>query len=178
MHQDLVVLVDADDRETGVTPKLQAHREGALHRAVSVFVLNSKGEMLLQRRAAGKYHSGGLWSNTCCGHPRPGETPAAAAARRLREEMGLSCHLDHVFTFMYRATLDADGLVEHEVDHVFLGIGDDEPRPDPEEVMDWRWAEPEEIERELAENADIFTAWFPTPFRKLTSSTHPAPSPP
>lgn len=157
---DYVVLVDASDRELGTLPKLEAHREGRLHRAVSVFVSNKRGEVLLQRRASGKYHSAGLWSNTCCTHPRPGESVARAARRRLREEMGVTCEVRPVFRFVYDAELDR-GLIEHEYDHVFLGTFDGEPFPDPREVDAWRWAAPDAIDAELAERPDTFTAWFP-----------------
>ena len=166
MPEEVVVLVDARDNELGVAPKLQAHRDGVLHRAVSVFVVNALGEMLLQRRADGKYHSGGLWSNACCSHPRPGESPTTAAARRLQEEMGLSCPLDFAFTFVYRAAL-GNGLTEHELDHVFVGTAGVDPVPDREEVADWRWLSISDLERELATRPHTFTAWFPIAWRKL-----------
>ncbi|HEX7957304.1 MAG TPA: isopentenyl-diphosphate Delta-isomerase, partial [Pyrinomonadaceae bacterium] len=120
MASEQLILVDADDRELGAGEKLEVHRAGALHRAFSVFVFDGRGRLLMQRRAAGKYHSGGLWSNTACGHPRPGEATRAAARRRLREEMGLDCELSAAFEFVYRAEL-GDSLVEHEYDHVFVG---------------------------------------------------------
>jgi len=166
MNEERVVLVDTADNEVGTAPKLQAHRTGDLHRAISVFVFDSEGRMLLQRRAEGKYHSGGLWSNTCCSHPRPGEPAATAARRRLREEMGLDCELEPVFTFVYRADLDG-GLTEHELDHVFVGTTDDSPEPDPDEVGGWRWVEPVEIAREMDSDPALFTAWFPIAFRAL-----------
>ncbi len=168
MADELVVLVDARDNELGTAPKLQAHIEGRLHRAVSVFVYDRAGKMLLQRRAAAKYHSSGLWSNACCTHPRPGENPHRAATRRLTEEMGIRADLQHVFAFIYHAKLD-DALVEHELDHVFIAIGDFDPVPDPEEVMDWKWIEPETLERELEEAPDRFTAWFRLAFPRLTN---------
>src|SRR5918997_6672888 len=115
-----VILVDEADREVGTGSKLEAHREGALHRAFSVFVFDRRGRLLLQKRAAGKYHSGGLWSNTCCGHPRPGEATAEAARRRLREEMNFDCELRAAFEFLYRAQF-TNKLIEHEYDHVFVG---------------------------------------------------------
>jgi isopentenyl-diphosphate Delta-isomerase len=160
MAEEVVVLVDPKDNEVGTAPKMAAHREGRLHRAVSVFVLNAAGEMLLQRRALGKYHSSGLWSNACCSHPRPGENPHQAARRRLKEEMGLDYTVDHLFSFIYRAELDA-GLTEHELDHVYLGIGDADPVPDPEEVVDWRWVGLDELKLEMEEHPERFTAWFP-----------------
>jgi isopentenyl-diphosphate Delta-isomerase len=164
MQEELVVLVDARDHEIGTLPKLQAHVEGRLHRAVSVFVFNTAGEMLLQRRAAGKYHSAGLWSNACCSHPRPGETPHHAAGRRLHEEMGLACELSGVGTFLYRAELDS-GLVEHELDHVFVGMVAEDPRPDPAEVGEWRWATAAAVQRDLARHPEQFSAWFPLALR-------------
>jgi len=166
MSEERVVLVNTADIEVGTAPKLQAHRTGALHRAISVFVFDSGGKMLLQRRAEGKYHSGGLWSNTCCSHPRPGESVAAAARRRLREEMGMDCELEPSFTFVYRADLDG-GLTEHELDHVFVGTTDDSPEPDPDEVGGWRWAEPREVAQEMETAPERFTAWFPIAFRAL-----------
>lgn len=158
-RSERVVLVNERDAETGTLGKLRAHREGRLHRAFSVFVVNSRGEMLLQRRAAGKYHSGGLWSNACCGHPRPGEATEAAARRRLREEMGFGCDLSRVFGFVYRVELE-EGMREHEYDHVFLGRWDGEPRPDPEEVEGWRWEEPGTVLRELERDREAYTHWF------------------
>jgi isopentenyl-diphosphate Delta-isomerase len=159
-EEEMVVLVDPDDNPVGTAPKLQAHLDGRLHRAISVFVFNDRGEMLLQRRAESKYHSGGLWSNTCCSHPRPGEETIAAAGRRLREEMGFQTPLEAAFTFLYRAELEA-GLVENELDHVFVGTTDAEPVPDPREVDAWRWIGPADLRRELAESPETFTAWFP-----------------
>ena len=157
---ELVVLIDPQDREIGQMEKLAAHREGRLHRAFSVFVFNAKGELLLQQRAATKYHSASLWTNTCCGHPRPGETLVAAGERRLKEEMGLSIPLRTTFHFTYRAELE-HGLVEHEMDHVLIGTSDLDPRPTPMEASDWRWVDRATLEREMAEHPGLFTAWFP-----------------
>jgi isopentenyl-diphosphate Delta-isomerase len=155
-----VILVDEQNRELGEMEKLQAHREGALHRAFSVFVFHPDGRLLLQRRARTKYHSGGLWSNTCCGHPRPGETVAAAARRRLAEEVGFSCELREISVFRYRADVGG-GLVEHEVDHVFLGSFDGAARPAADEVEEVRWESVEVVERERSHNPERFTLWFP-----------------
>lgn len=155
-----VILVDAQDRERGWAPKLEAHRSGELHRAFSVFVVSTAGEILLQRRARDKYHSGGLWSNTCCGHPRPGERTEAAARRRLREEMGFECPLEPLFGFVYRAELGG-GLVEHEYDHVFLGRYDGRPDPDPAEVEGWRWEPLRTLRRRLEEDSGAYTLWLP-----------------
>jgi isopentenyl-diphosphate delta-isomerase len=161
-----VVLVDESDREVGVAPKLAAHVDGALHRAFSVFVLNARGELMLQRRAAGKYHSGGLWTNTCCGHPRPGEPVAAAARRRLREEMGFDCELEPAGSFVYRAELGG-GLVEHEYDHVFVGRHDADPAPDAAEASEWRWQTPEAARAEAEAHPERFTHWFSLALREL-----------
>lgn len=154
-----VVLVDAHDREIGTAEKMRAHRECLLHRAVSVFLFDSRGEVLLQRRAAGKYHSGGLWSNACCSHPRPGEPVADAARRRLREELGLDCALRHAHAFTYAAAVGPE-LWEHEYDHVFVGVTDADPEPDPAEVSEWRRAPVELLLRELAATPHDFTPWL------------------
>ncbi|HYD53958.1 MAG TPA: isopentenyl-diphosphate Delta-isomerase [Gemmatimonadaceae bacterium] len=154
-----VVLVDAEGRPVGTAEKLRAHREGALHLAFSVFVLDAAGRVLLQRRAASKYHSPGRWSNSACGHPRPGERTADAARRRLVEEMGLDCAVREVGHFVYRADLEG-GLVEHERDHLFVARCDEPPRPDPAEVMAWRWVGWEALEAELRAHPERFTAWL------------------
>ncbi len=155
-----VILVDEQDRELGAVEKLQAHRDGSLHRAFSVFVFDPAGRLLLQKRAAGKYHSGGLWSNTCCGHPRPGEATADAARRRLREEMNFDCDLREAFNFIYRAELDG-ALVEHEFDHVFVGErAGDPPAPDPLEAEDWRWVSMNELCDGLRDDAASYSFWL------------------
>ena len=157
--KEFVVLVDAHDREIGVRRKLEAHRSGELHRALSVVLVNGAGEWLLHRRAAGKYHSPGLWTNACCSHPRPGERVEDAAHRRLREEMGMACALEPAFGFVYRAEF-AGGLVEHEYDHVFVGRTDAPPSPDPDEVDAVRYVPEGELRAELAASPERFTAWF------------------
>lgn len=154
-----VILVDERDREIGRAEKMQAHREGRLHRAFSIFVFNDAGLLLLQKRAAAKYHSGGLWSNTCCGHPRPGETVAAAARRRLREELNFACELREVSQFLYRVEFD-NQLIEHEFDHVLIGRFSGEPVPEPSEVDDWRWCEVEELRRDLCARPGAYTYWL------------------
>jgi isopentenyl-diphosphate delta-isomerase len=159
MVSEQLILVDAQDRELGVKDKLQAHVEGALHRAFSVFVFDAEKRLLLQKRARTKYHSGGLWSNTACGHPRPGETTHAAARRRLREEMGFDCELREAFEFLYRAELDG-ALVEHEYDHVLVGTHEGEPAPDPSEVEDWRWVTMDELRRDLRERPNDYSYWL------------------
>jgi isopentenyl-diphosphate delta-isomerase len=154
-----VVLITENDSPIGVAPKMHAHREGLLHRAFSVFVFDAGGATLLQRRNRRKYHSGGLWSYTCCGHPRPGESLQGAARRRLREEMGIDCELRRVTAFLYRADL-GNGLIEHEIDHVFVGTWDGVPEPDPYEVEDYRWLSAEALDSALRRRPLTFTRWF------------------
>jgi isopentenyl-diphosphate delta-isomerase len=161
-----VVLVDTDDVPVGVSRKLDAHVAGLLHRAFSVFVFDDDGRMLLQQRALSKYHSAGLWSNTCCSHPRPGEDVAAAAHRRLVEEMGFDCTLDSAFAFVYRADVGG-GLIEHEYDHVFVGRFAGRPVPDPREVAAWRWIAPFELHHALRLHPDRFTFWFRIAWARL-----------
>ncbi len=160
VRTEFVILVDQHDVATGTCEKLEAHRTGALHRAFSVTIVNSAGEMLMQRRALSKYHSGGLWSNACCGHPRPGETVVRAARRRLREEMGIACDLMHSDSFTYHARVTAE-LTEHEFDHVLVGVYDGTPLPDPAEVMEWRWSDPAQELESLAARPELYTAWLP-----------------
>jgi isopentenyl-diphosphate Delta-isomerase len=157
--EEYVVLVDGDDQAIGVAPKLRAHIEGLRHRAISVLVANSSGELLLQRRHIGKYHSGGLWTNTCCSHPRPDEASAAAAARRLQEEMGFACKLRPLFVTSYCAPL-AGGLIENELVHVYGGIHDGEVAPDPSEVDEISWLAPDLIARDVVARPDRYTVWF------------------
>lgn len=157
--ETMLIAVDRHDRETGRVEKMRAHRDGVLHRAFSIFVFDRADRVLLQRRARGKYHSAGLWSNTCCSHPRAGESLLDAAHRRLREEMGFDCGLEAVFSFVYRATLGA-GLVEHEFDHVLVGRFVGAPAPDEREVEDWRWATVPTVQSQLAANPGAYTAWF------------------
>jgi len=154
-----VILVDDQNRELGIAEKMQAHREGLLHRAFSTFIFNSRGEQLLQRRARTKYHSGGLWSNACCGHPLPGEATTPAAERRLREELGFGVPLEEAFSFVYRATLD-HGVMEHEYDLAHVGVFDGVPRPDHFEVEEWRWIAPAELVKDMAANENRYTYWF------------------
>lgn len=158
-RQERVILVDQHDVAVGEAEKLDAHRSGALHRAFSVFVIDREGRVLLHRRAESKYHSGGLWSNTCCGHPRPGEDTRAAAARRLEQEMGFRCGLEPAGAFVYRAQVGE--LVEHEYDHVFVGRFDGKPRPDPAEVAEWRWVRPDELAGDLRARPERYTVWLP-----------------
>ena len=154
-----VILVDEKDNETGLMPKLEAHQKGELHRALSVFIFNSNGQVLMQQRALHKYHSGGLWSNTCCSHPRPGEAIQAAAQRRLKEEMGIDCILEPAFNFIYKAALD-NGLVEYEYDHVFIGKSDAVPQPDAEEVCDYKYTTIDLLSQEISQHPANFTYWL------------------
>ena len=154
-----VVLVDENDVEIGVMEKMEAHEKGLLHRAFSVFIFNSKNEMLLQKRADGKYHSSGLWTNTCCSHPRKGESLQAAAHRRLGEEMGMECELEHVHQFIYKAALDK-GLTEHELDHVFFGRTNVSPIINKEEAQDYGYFTLSEIENSIEKAPDNYTIWF------------------
>lgn len=157
--EERVVLVDREDREIGTMEKMAAHAEGRLHRAISVFLFNEKGEMLLQQRAFSKYHSGGLWTNACCSHPRPSEAPLAAAVRRLKEEMGIASELVKVCDFIYEAKLDK-GMTEHEFDHVFVGKFEGEPVLNPEEAADWKWIGIQELNEDIQKNPNAYTVWF------------------
>lgn len=157
--EEQVILVDANDRQIGIAEKLQAHQLGQLHRAFSIFILNSQRQLLLQKRSKNKYHSGGLWTNTCCSHPRPEETLLDAAHRRLQEEMGLTCELHELFSFIYFAKLDR-GLTEHEFDHVFVGFCDRPPILNPEEAEDWQWIDLQKLQVDINDNPDIYTYWL------------------
>jgi isopentenyl-diphosphate delta-isomerase len=158
---DHVILVDADDRQVGTMGKLEAHQRGLRHRAISVIVRDAGNRLMLQRRAHGKYHSGGLWTNTCCSHPRPGEDTLDAAQRRLAEEMGFKCPLSFLFATHYRAQVSND-LIEDEVVHVFGGRFDGTPNPDPSEVSEWRWVTPDEMVRDIEARPELYTVWFRT----------------
>lgn len=159
MNEERVVLVNEHDVQVGTMEKLRAHEEGLLHRAFSVFLFDDRGRLLLQRRAAGKYHSAGLWTNTCCSHPRPQETVEDAAVRRLHEEMGITADLEHQFSFIYRAALE-NGLLEHELDHVLFGTYSGAADPDPEEADGWKYMDPEELEQDLRLNPEHYTVWL------------------
>lgn len=154
-----VVLVDSNDQEIGTCEKMEAHRKGLLHRAFSVFIFNESGELLLQRRAFGKYHSEGLWTNTCCSHPAPGETTSEAGNRRLMEEMGMECELHSSFSFEYRARLD-QSLTEHELDHVLFGYSNEAPTLNPDEAIDYQWVALEELKNSIAAQPELYTAWL------------------
>jgi isopentenyl-diphosphate delta-isomerase len=154
-----VILVDEHDLPQGQMDKLEAHEKGMLHRAFSVFIFNTKKELLLQRRAIDKYHSGGLWTNTCCSHPRVGEENLAAANRRLMEEMGMSCELNYLFNFTYKVKFD-DGLTEHELDHVFYGMCDDVPVINPTEVDDYRYISLFDLKKEIDQHPEQYASWL------------------
>jgi isopentenyl-diphosphate delta-isomerase len=156
---DHLILVDGDDVPQGIAPKMEVHRRGLKHRAISALVRNRAGEMLLHQRNGVKYHSGGLWTNACCSHPRPGETTPDAARRRLAEEMGIHCPLEPLFVAQYRAAV-SNGYIEDEVVHVFGGTYDGEVKPDPGEVADIRWITLDALIDDLARNPEHYTVWF------------------
>jgi len=166
MKEENVVLVDSNDNAIGLMPKMEAHEKGVLHRAFSVFILNAKGELMLQQRAAEKYHSPSLWTNTCCSHQRDGETTLDAGKRRLREEMGLETPLQFLFSFIYKADFD-NGLTEHELDHVLLGQSEQAPQINKEEVGDWKWMSLPAIATDMEENPHHYTAWFKIIFNRF-----------
>ena len=159
MQNEEVILVDKDDRSIGTMEKMEAHRKARLHRAFSVFIFNRRGEMLLQQRAANKYHSAGLWTNACCSHPRPGEDTKEAAIRRLREELGFTTTLEKSFDFTYRSEFE-NGLTEFEFDHVFIGVYDADIHPNKEEVSDYCFQAPAEIRAGLQSHPGKYTSWF------------------
>lgn len=166
MQRDFVVLVDKDGHnlidqngKLSTAEKLEAHRRGLLHKAVSVFIFNERNELLLQKRASSKYHSPDKWTNTCCTHPLPWEVPLMTARRRLGEEMGLTTPLAEGFTFSYKADV-GNGLIENEFDHVFFGLSNHNPTPNPDEVSDWSWANLEDIKQKLTTKPDKYTPWF------------------
>jgi isopentenyl-diphosphate delta-isomerase len=170
-----VVLIDEADAPLGEGEKLDVHRSGALHRAFSVFAFNADGELLVQRRALSKYHSGGLWANTCCGHPRPGEATTDAARRRLFEELGMQCgEFAPSGTLRYRAEIK--DLVENELDHLLVTTVADEPDPNPDEVVEWRFVAPDALNAWFEERPEDFTAWFEPAWRKVTPPAPPAPA--
>lgn len=159
--EEFINLVDEKGKRIGEMEKLEAHVKGELHEAFSIFVFNENNELLLQRRALGKYHSGGLWTNTCCSHARVGEDVESAAHRRLAEEMGFDCGLKEAGIFKYRSEDVGNGLIEHEFDHIFIGnIGAADIAPDPREVAEWKWMDVDGIKSDISENPSEYTAWF------------------
>ncbi len=163
--EEKVILVDREDNQVGTMPKLEAHEKALLHRAFSVFIFNEKGELMLQRRALHKYHSPGLWTNTCCSHQRVGETNIEAGKRRLFEEMGFSCELEDTFWFIYKATFD-NGLTEHELDHVMIGKYNAEPKINPDEVAEYKWMTLEDLKTDMKDHPEKYTAWFKIIFQE------------
>ena len=166
MKKENVVLVDRNDNPMGLMPKLEAHEKGVLHRAFSVFILNRKGQLMLQRRALDKYHSPGLWTNTCCSHPRESESNIEAGVRRLKEEMGFTTPLKSMFSFIYKSKFD-NGLTEHEFDHVLLGYYDKQPFINTIEVSEWKWMSLDKIILEIKNKPEDFTVWFKIIFERF-----------
>jgi isopentenyl-diphosphate Delta-isomerase len=167
MQIEEVILVNEQDEQTGTIEKMEAHRKALLHRAFSIFIFNGKGEMLLQQRAMGKYHSPGLWTNACCSHPRPGETVEGAAIRRLKEEMGIDTPIRKIFDFVYRTEFD-NGLTEYEFDHVFTGTHTGPPNPDKQEVHDYCFRSLQDIEDDLKQRPEKYSSWFQIAFPLLS----------
>ena len=163
MSEEKVILVDKNDNQIGFMPKLEAHQKGVLHRAFSIFIFNNKYELLLQKRASSKYHSGGLWTNTCCSHPREDEDILDAANRRLIEEMGIETILRKVYEFTYKAELDND-LTEHEFDHVFYGVYNEDPEINPDEADDFKWIDMDSLNEDIKTNGNNYTIWFKIAF--------------
>jgi isopentenyl-diphosphate delta-isomerase len=159
MEEENVILVNRNDEQIGLMPKMEAHEKAVLHRAFSVFVLNDKNEIMLQQRANQKYHSPLLWTNTCCSHQRDGETNIQAGSRRLFEEMGFETKLKELFHFIYKAPFD-NGLTEHELDHVMIGYYNGEPKINTEEVESWKWMSIEDVENDMQLHPEIYTVWF------------------
>lgn len=160
-----VILVDQNDQELGLMEKIEAHEKALLHRAFSVFIYNQQGQLMLQQRALTKYHTPGLWTNTCCSHQMPGETNIQAGQRRLQEEMGFTTTLKETISFIYKAPFD-NGLTEHEYDYILIGHFDGEPQINPEEVNDWKWMDLEAIKKDIHENPQTYTEWFKIIFKK------------
>lgn len=160
-----VILVNENDEKVGLMEKIEAHEKALLHRAFSVFVINDNNEIMLQQRAHDKYHSPGLWTNTCCSHQRNGESNIAAGRRRLQEEMGFTTDLKELFNFIYIAPFD-NGLTEHELDHVMVGSFNGEPQLNPDEAADYKWMTADDIKKDIAQNPDIYTEWFKIIFDK------------
>jgi len=166
MKEEYVILVNEQDEQIGLMPKMEAHEKALLHRAFSVFVFNEHNELMLQQRALDKYHSPGLWTNTCCSHQRDGESNIEAGKRRLQEEMGFVVDLEESISFIYKAPFD-NGLTEHEFDHVLLGKYNDSPIINPEEVASWKWMSLEEVKSEMIRHPEMYTAWFKIIFSKF-----------
>ena len=163
--EENVILVDVLDNQLGLMPKMEAHEKAVLHRAFSVFIFNDKGELMLQQRAAHKYHSPLLWTNTCCSHQRDGESNIEAGKRRLIEEMGFKTNLKEIFSFVYKAPFD-NGLTEHELDHVMIGNFNGVPKINPDEVASFKWMTLEAVKKDIELQPNIYTAWFKIIFKE------------
>ncbi len=166
MKEENVILVNQFDEQIGLMPKMEAHQKALLHRAFSVFVFNDKNHLMLQQRALSKYHSPGLWTNTCCSHQREGETNLQAGARRLMEEMGFVTDLEEKTSFIYKAPFD-NGLTEHELDHIMVGYYEDDPVINKDEVESWKWMPLEEVKKDIEAQPELYTAWFKIIFDKF-----------
>ena len=162
---EMVILVDNNDNQLGLMEKIEAHEKAILHRAFSVFILNDNNELLLQKRALSKYHSPGLWTNTCCSHPRNGESVINAGLRRLKEEMGFETEISSLLSFIYKAKFD-NGLTEHEFDHVLVGSYNHSPIINSIEVDSWKWMSMENVKKDIKDHPDNYTAWFKIIFKK------------
>ncbi len=167
MEKEYVVLVDEKDNELGAMEKMEAHKKAVLHRAFSIFVFNPENKLMLQQRALHKYHSPGLWTNTCCSHPRLNESLKDATQRRLMEEMGFNCTLKKAFDFTYKAVV-GQGLTEHEFDHVFIGYNDQKPQINPDEVAGWKYMSLDEVQEDMKKRPEMYTVWFRIAFDELT----------
>ena len=163
--KEKVILIDKNNRKIGTEEKIKAHKEGKLHRAFSIFIFNSKEELLIQKRAKNKYHSGGLWSNTCDGHPRPDESYIKAAPRRLKEEMGFDCRLKKLFCFYYKIKLGK--LIENEFDCVFVGKFNGKPRPNPKEISDYKWISLNKLKKDINKHPEKYAYWFKKALKKI-----------
>ena len=166
MVEEQVILVNEKDEQIGLMPKHEAHEKAVLHRAFSVFIFNDSNELMLQQRANHKYHSPGLWTNTCCSHQRDGETSLQAGKRRLHEEMGFTTELKETTSFIYKAPFD-NGLTEHEFDHILIGTFNDVPTINEDEVAKWKWMKIEEVQNDIKINPEQYTAWFKIIFEKF-----------
>lgn len=166
MKEEQVILVNENDEQIGLMPKMEAHEKALLHRAFSVFVFNDKNELMLQQRALSKYHSPGLWTNTCCSHQREGETNIEAGKRRLQEEMGFVTELKETISFIYKAPFD-NGLTEHELDHIMVGHYNDDPSINKDEVESWKWMSLDDVKEDMALHPEHYTAWFKIIFDKF-----------
>lgn len=166
MNEEKVILVSENDEPLGLMPKMEAHEKGLLHRAFSVFIFNDRNELMLQQRALDKYHSPGLWTNTCCSHQRDGETNIQAGKRRLKEEMGFVTDLKELLSFVYKANFD-NGLIEHELDHIMIGFYNKDPNINTQEVASWKWTDIEKVKAHMATSPNDYTAWFKIIFNKF-----------